>query len=75
MLKKLLRFRLVAIFLMLALFSPGVFARDDNRGDDKQDNHGDSRGNDRGDNRGQNIGTIAPFPCRVYNNQAVEKRQ
>ena len=56
MLKKILQFRLILVLLMLALFAPGAFARDDNRGDNKRDNRGDNRGDDRGDNRGHDRG-------------------
>lgn len=54
MLKKLLQFRVVSVLLILALFSPSVFAQRNDRGDDKGDNRGDNRGNDKGDNRRDN---------------------
>jgi hypothetical protein len=54
MLKQVLRFRLFfVILLILTLFSPGAFARDDNRGHDK----GGNRGYSKADNRGHNSGS------------------
>jgi len=53
MLKQVLRFRVVLVSLLtLTLFSPGAFAR----GDDRGDNRGYDRGGNRGDNRGYNRG-------------------
>jgi hypothetical protein len=54
MLKQIRRLRMFfVILLILTLFSPGAFARDDNRGHDK----GGNRGYSRADNRGHDSGS------------------
>ena len=49
MLKQVLKFRVVLVsLLMLTLFCPAVFAREDDRGGNRGSSRGDSRGYDRG---------------------------